>query len=113
RRRRLTSGQNHHIFAAIVAESAQAVKKRQIARGGFVWNRWLVPVEERLQLRNQDFRSPPALGLFGQRSSVIHEDDSRHRLQEIAVVVRHLFAAAHKNAAGAVEERSFGTGGDE
>ena len=70
-RRRLAGGQNHHVLAAVVAETAQAVKKRQIARRGSYRMAGSGRPRSGFSCGIKTSIRPP-LGLFGQRSAVIH-----------------------------------------
>ena len=113
RGRRLAGGQDRHVLAAVVAETAQAVEERQIAPRGLVGDGRLGPAAQRLQMRDRDFGPSAALDLLRQRSAVIQQYDARHGLQQRTIFFRHLLAAADEDAAGPVDERRFGTGGDE
>ena len=60
-----------------------------------------------------DLAAAAALDLLGQRAGVVEQDHARDRLQQHAVFLRHLLAAAHEDAAGLVHQRRLGAGGDE
>ena len=109
RGRGLAGGQDRHILAAVVAESAPTVEQRQIVLRGLVGQGRLGSAAKRLQQRDRDVGPPAALGLLCQASPVVQQHDSRHALQQRPIILRDLLAAADENAAGLVDVRRFGT----
>ena len=112
-RRRLSGGQPCHILPAIVAETTQTVEVGDIPLRHGVGCFGIGQPAGRLQQRNHKVWSTSPLGLFGQRPSVVVQDDAGHRLQQRPVFLRHLFAAANEDATAFVDQRGFGATRDQ
>ena len=106
--------EDHDVLAAVAAEAAQAVEKRQIARSGSR------PGIAGLEAASRGLRAGSSTSVRPRRSTCSGsvpassmQDHAGHGLQQRPILFRHLLAAAHEDAAGLVHQRRFRAGGDE
>ncbi len=114
RRRYLTGPLRNDVFATVGGESAQSVEQDQIAarrRNGRRGCRALAAA--RHQLRHAHFRKLTPVKLFGQRSPVVRNDNSRNRLEQNTVLAGDMLHRPHENAARPIDHAGLDARGDQ
>ncbi len=108
RRGGLASSRRDDVFAAVRGKATQAIEKLQACANG-VGSR---PGRRRLrrqtragriEFRHAQFGRGAPVDLLGQRPRGIAQDYACHRLQQDAVLARHLIGLTHEYPAGAVD----------
>src|SRR5882724_2489909 len=104
-----------HVFASIMGESALSVKKEQVS---IVPQRLHDLCLREIRLSGDDAwdrrpgRTPPA-DMITQVPCAVGESNTRHRLQQYAVLQGDLICYAYKDAAGTIRDIPFYAGADQ
>ena len=120
-RRAVAGSEPDHILIAVGGKTAATIVEQQLLIGILEWPAFwlarqvllLVLDQRRKQWRRHRFRQAASIDLIAQAAIVVADDDARDRLQQHAILMRHLLRRTHKDAARTIDHVGLDAGGDQ